>query len=104
MSRQFIQQQNIIPGQLTQFRDEFFRAEKKIPRVPCFMQCDCHMPQFSDAVGCSGYCYRWANGGVIVFKRVKESDIPEDVQLVETKFARDSREHGEVGLKEQHHG
>lgn len=75
MIYEYNQQQSIIPGQVTKFRDEFFRAELKAPHVPCFAQCDCRMPDFTDAYGCSGFCYRWANGDDLVFRSVREADL-----------------------------
>lgn len=105
MIYEYNQQQSIIPGQVTKFRDEFFRAELKAHHVPCFAQCDCRMPDFTDAYGCSGFCYRWANGDDLVFRSVREADLTiNDCVLVETKFMASCRKHGELGLKQRYEG
>lgn len=90
----FITQQAIIPGQLTMFRDVLYRAENKAHHLPCVAQCDCHMPEWADSSnGCSGFCYRWANGDEIVFRRVNAS-ISHDLSIIETPFAAACRETG----------
>lgn len=99
MITQYNIQDNIIPGQTTKFRGLLYRAEKKAPRIPCRMQCDCRLPDYTENnFNCSGFCYRWANGDNIVFRRIDELPLGECV-IVETKFARACRVHGEVGLK-----
>lgn len=86
------EQQNIIPGQVTIHRGVLLRAVQKIPHTPCIVQCECHMPDFTEAHGCSGFCFRWDNGERIVFKKVEESELSElDCVLVETKFAKHCR-------------
>lgn len=100
MNHPHIIQYNIIPGQITQFRDVFFMAEKKHPSLLCVAQCDCRMPSFAEqSFGCSGFCYRWGNGDSVVFKRIDESEIPENADIIETEFGRDCRLHGSVGVK-----
>ena len=94
----FITSQAIIPGQLTMFRDVLYRAENKAPHLPCVAQCDCHMPEWADSsYGCSGFCYRWANGDDIVFKRVN-AFVSHDLTIIETPFAAACRE-SEVQLQ-----
>ena len=87
MITQYNQQQSILPGQVTVFRGVLYKAVKKQPNAPCVAQCDCRMPDFTDAYGCSGFCYRWANGDDLVFRSVREADLTiNDCVLVETKF------------------
>ncbi len=80
------------------FRDVLYRAENKAPHLPCVAQCDCHMPEWTDSsYGCSGFCYRWANGDDIVFKRVN-AFVSHDLTIIETPFAAACRE-SEVQLQ-----
>lgn len=95
-------QNNIIPGQITKFRDDFFVAEKKHPNMPCVAQCECRMPKFTErSFGCSGFCYRWGNGDTLVFKRINEANIPEESPIIETEYGRDCRIHGNSGIKKK---
>ena len=90
MSYVFTQQQNIIPGQITEFRGVFYRAEQRLRKSPCIIQCDCRMPDWAnESCGCSGFCYRWANGDNIVFRQV--DNPPDDANVVETRFAHTCR-------------
>ena len=79
-------QKSIMPGQITVHRDYIYRAEKRSKFFPCIDQCECSMPHFSTATGCSGYCHRWSNGGEIVFKRLDA--VPDNEIIVETGFGR----------------
>ena len=85
-------QKNILPGQITQFRGEYYEAQKRMTSVPCRAQCDCRLPEYCDnKLNCSGFCYRWNNGDEIVFKKLDEVPSDECV-IVETEFMSACRE------------
>ncbi len=93
-------QESIIPGQITELRGIYYRAQSVMPGTPCRMQCDCRMPEYAvNKTNCSGFCYRWSNCGKIVFRRIDCLPEGENI-IVETKFAKDCRLSGSIGLKE----
>jgi hypothetical protein len=88
---QYNTQKNILPGQVTEFRGEYFEAQKRSKLIPCRAQCDCRLPIYAqNKAACSGFCYRWNNGDEIVFKKVEK--VADDDCLIETEFMKACRE------------
>jgi hypothetical protein len=68
--KNYIQRNEINPGEYTEASDGLYIAVERDRRKPCLEQCDCN-PSFGRRY-CNGFCFRWDNDGGIVFKLAKE--------------------------------
>lgn len=76
----------ILPGEHTELNDIIFTAVERKHDIPCIEQCDAVL---SRNAHCSGFYTRWSNCADIVFK--KTAVVPEEIELIETKFAYEGR-------------
>ena len=68
-------------GDLVEFNDVLFKVERRCGVLTCLSECD--MKGFPGRPYCTGFCFRFSNGGRYVFKR---TDKPtEDYTVVEIR-------------------
>ena len=84
----------ILPGEHTELNDIIFTAVERKRDIPCIEQCDAVLERNAY---CSGFCTRWSNCGDIVFKKM--AVVPDNIELVETKFAYEGRKEALKRLK-----
>ena len=56
-------------GDLVEYDLKLYKAERRNKTIPCLTECD--MKGMPGRTYCTGFCFRFRNGGCYVFKEVK---------------------------------